>query len=357
MRLNMRALALVFAFAFAFAFAIAISTSSAFAKSPTTRDWKEFPAVVEAEQPRDLYALGDVHGDEQRLVELLAATHIIATPPAAPTAVKWSAGKAVLVCTGDMIDKYNQSIEVIDLMRALQSSAVEQGGRVIITMGNHEAEFLASGGRDKKGAEFIDELVRDKIDPVQTAAGADDRGLGEWLRDLPIAAKVGGWFFCHAGNTGGLTIEQLESDAERGIDANGFGSAFLSDPNSILEARMHPRPWWDWDGSLPELKNVGHKSATASTGESRLRAGLEALHVQHLVFGHQPGRIRFDDGTERAADQMIQKFNGLVFLIDTGMSRGVDSGRAALLHIHEGNKHTVASAEYADGAVDELFKN
>ena len=58
------------------------------------------------------------------------------------------------------------------------------------------------------------------------------------------------------------------------------------------------------------------------------------LGVHHLVFGHQPGKIKFADGTDRPAGAMYQKFDGLIFLIDTGMSRGVNSGRGAASKNH-----------------------
>ena len=92
---------------------------------------------------------------------------------------------------------------VLRLMRALQTSAQNAGGQVIVTLGNHEAEFLAGGGKNTKGADFENELIALAIDPESVASGTDAEGLGRWLRTRPIGAKVGDWFFCHAGNTGG----------------------------------------------------------------------------------------------------------------------------------------------------------
>ena len=71
------------------------------------RDWKQHPAIVEIKPVADLYALGDVHGDYDRLVDLLTVAKLISGTPATPEAVKWSGGHAVLVCTGDFIDKYH----------------------------------------------------------------------------------------------------------------------------------------------------------------------------------------------------------------------------------------------------------
>src|SRR6188474_1786228 len=106
------------------------------------RNWGRCPAVVSLQTTEVVHALGDTHGDYDRLVKLLVAGELIAGAPASPEQVTWKGGRSILVVTGDMIDKWNQSLDVIALMRALVSSAATQGGRVVISVGNHEAEFL-----------------------------------------------------------------------------------------------------------------------------------------------------------------------------------------------------------------------
>ncbi len=44
---------------------------------------------------------------------------------------------------GDLIDKGPHPVDVLRLLAALRASAHRAGGQVVITMGNHEAEFLA----------------------------------------------------------------------------------------------------------------------------------------------------------------------------------------------------------------------
>jgi hypothetical protein len=52
---------------------------------------------------------------------------------------------------------------------------------------------------------------------------------------------------------------------------------------------------------------------------------------------------------------MYRKYGGLVFMIDTGMSRGVQAGRGALLKIDPLSPHPSATAVYADGAKTVLW--
>jgi hypothetical protein len=289
--------------------------------------------------------------------------------------VKWNGGKADFVLTGDTIDKYTESLKVIAVLRSLQPQVEAAGGHMVVCLGNHEAEFLASGGDDKKGAEFEKELKTAGISPEDVAAGKDAGGIGAWLRNMPAGAKVGDWFMCHAGNTAGKTVADLEPQLESALTQQGWSTPLLIDPNSMLEARMHPRPWFDGTGD-PSLKPAKEPKAPKEKGSKKaekaekaekaaksstdgpvpalLEATLTGLGVKHLVIGHQPGKATFPDGATRAEGQMFEHYHGAFFMIDTGMSRGVSSGRGAVLRVDVA--HDAAEAIYADGKTMVLWK-
>ena len=103
------------------------------AASPAGRDWEKNPTIVEMDTTEDVFAIGDVHGDYERLVTVLLASGLILERPEKPQWVKWDRGKAILVCTGDLIDKGSRSLDVLLLFRALQADATKSGGRVIVT--------------------------------------------------------------------------------------------------------------------------------------------------------------------------------------------------------------------------------
>jgi len=294
----------------------------------TKRDWDKHPAILQAETTQDVFALGDVHGDYERLVSLLVSAKIIAQDPGAPEKAQWQAGKAMLVCTGDFIDKGNQSLQVIALLRTLQTSAQSQGGRVIVTMGNHEAEFLADPG-NKKAQKFLQEMEAKKIDAKAVAAGQDAEGIGRFLRSLPLAARVNDWFFAHAGFTRGRTLKQLDAELRDEVDSRGYDALQLPALNALLEARLHETPWFEKADDTPAMS------------KTRLQGFVEALGAKHLVIGHQPGKAVFAGPTKRAKGEMFQLHDGLLFLIDVGMSHGIDKmgqgySEGALLHIRPG---------------------
>ena len=285
--------------------------------SGCARDWAQYPAVAELDGVSELWVTSDVHGDYATITQLFAGAGVISGVPAAPAQVTWNAGHAVLVIVGDLIDKGPDAPDVVRLLIAMQSAAVAAGGNVVVTMGNHEAEFLADPTNSKADStDGLDpELTSIGYTPADTAAGDND--IGKFIRDMPIAARVDDWFFVHAGKTDGKSIAELTSDLQAGIDSGGFGGAVLSDPNSLLEYKLSSGNWWDATGDATTL----------------LTQWTTALGVKHLVMGHQPGAVTFADNSKRAQDAMFQKYSAMLFLVDTGMSSGVDNTGGALLHV------------------------
>jgi len=180
------------------------------------------------------------------------------------------------------------------------------------------------------------------IDPKDVANGTDSEGIGKFLLCLPFASRVNGWFFAHAGSTKGRTLEQLGRDLQKGVDEDGYGAKVLLGNKGLLEARMKP-PWWEKTGDEP-IESI-----------ARLLGYADALGASHIVFGHQPGSYTFNDGSKRKKGTMFDNFNGLVFLIDMGMSRGVDYSKGALLRIEGEGSGETATAVFADGSQEQLW--
>lgn len=317
MRLNavLKAICLTLAFT--------VCSSAANSAATASRDWKRNPAIVQLDTPEDIFAVGDPHGDPERLAGVLAAAKLIDGAPSMPDKVKWTGGRSVLVVTGDLIDKWSNSIDVITLLRTLQRDASTQGGQVIITMGNHEAEFLADP-LGKKTKDFRHELQAAGMDPVEVANCSGD--IGQFLCGLPIAARVNDWFFSHAGNTDKQSIQELSAAIEAGFAKNAFSTKELVGDNSILEARLNKKG----PGGLPWFED-----GKASTDPKKLLAQYAAkLGVRHIVQGHQYGEVKFPDGKNRKEEHLFQRY-GILFLIDSGMSKGIEDSDSTggALHI------------------------
>ena len=285
------------------------------------RDWDRFPAVVDKSTNEEIVGLGDVHGAYDRLLHLLKVGGIARADPKAKGGYAWAGGKRTLVSVGDLIDKGPQSLEVLDLMMSLQSGARAAGGDVIVTLGNHEAEFLARPGKKKKAEEFDRELSERHIDLHDVAEGRN--AYGRFFLGLPVAARVNGWFFSHAGSTSGMSLTQIGDRFRAVVDSGRWKNPFLIGDDSLLEARK----WWKGDTDDKDLA---------------------ALPAAHIVFGHDPGAFR-DKGT-------IQTKNGRLFLIDVGMTPEFDYSKGALMLIDRKDGLDVATSLDASGARREVWR-
>jgi hypothetical protein len=54
---------------------------------------------------------------------------------------------------------------------------------------------------------------------------------------------------------------------------------------------------------------------------------VATLGVKHLVQGHQYNAVKFPDGKNRKEERFFQYY-GLLFLIDTGMSEGIEDSES-----------------------------
>src|SRR5262249_10912262 len=146
-----------------------------------------------------------------------------------------------------------------------------------------------------------------------------------WLRERPFAARVGAWFFAHAGNTKGRSLPDLERALEAALDGDGYADDEITGGDSLLEAR----DWYTGDDG------IGARYAAA-------------LGAKHIVFGHDPHALG-PEGSIALAQ------GGALFRIDCGMSPDVDYSEGALLRITRAGGQETAEALSADGSTSTLW--
>ena len=168
------------------------------------------PAVLPPQ--RRIYAIGDIHGCDDRLADMHAA--IAADLAARPVA------NALLIHLGDYIDRGPLSAEVI--ARLSRPLAGAPALPMINLMGNHEAmllDVLASGSRaaaghwlQNGGGETLASWGlswRDK--PADWEAGIPPAHLG-FLRGLQRICRMGGYAFVHAGLRPGVALTDQDPE-------------------------------------------------------------------------------------------------------------------------------------------------
>src|SRR6185369_5759096 len=176
-------------------------------------------------------AIGDVHGDYQRLVELLRTAALVNAKGA------WTGGATHLVLDGDFVDRGDHSAQVLDLLMELEPQARKAGGWLHALIGNHEGmdlygdlryvtkeDFAGYQGpkskelRDRQMREAWDDLKQQGASPVDETAWRKkfedehplgwfehrqafqpDGKYGKWLRRQNAIMKINDAVFVHGG--------------------------------------------------------------------------------------------------------------------------------------------------------------
>jgi len=165
-----------------------------------------------------LYAIGDVHGRDDLLTELLAAIEADSN--------RRGPAKLVFVFLGDLIDRGASSREVVERLRSYRPA----GARLVFLAGNHEEvllrildgearlvpDWLRFGGAECLRSYGADPESLRKMAPGQAVAAigfAIPASHVEFLRGFHDTFRAGDYLFVHAGIRPGIPLaEQTPSD-------------------------------------------------------------------------------------------------------------------------------------------------
>jgi hypothetical protein len=185
-------------------------------------------------------AIGDVHGALAEYESILKATGLI------DAAGHWAGGETYLVSTGDLVDRGPDSAGVIALLRRLEAEAPKAGGRVLVTLGNHELMNLTGDLRYVVAPDYAVEAAQESEaernaafaalrahgryagQPDEAARAAFDKAfphgwfarqqefsaagdVGQWLLARPLMVRVNGVLFTHGGLPPGLATTTLDA--------------------------------------------------------------------------------------------------------------------------------------------------
>ena len=267
-------------------FAVAVAPGPSPAAAQPRGQAAAFPCDVQTTER--IVAVGDVHGAFDQFVAILRTTGLI------DMRNRWIGKKAVLVQTGDVLDRGPDSKKALDLLRKLEGEAQRAGGRVVALLGNHELmrlvsdwRYVSQGETDAfKNADSVD--LRDRAfvvfsteaekaakavgKPFDAAAyreqfmkemplgslemrfAFDAKGeYGAWVRQRAAVARINGILFLHGG----------VSDTAASLGCEGINAAVRKD---LLVAANTARAGAD------ALLGERNRSALVSGARQRIRS-------------------------------------------------------------------------------------
>jgi hypothetical protein len=314
--------------------------------------WTAAPAAASnespacrVEAPSRIVAVGDVHGAFDRFTAVLRAAQVI------DRRGRWTGGDAVLVQTGDVLDRGADSRRALDLLRRLEREAPRAGGRVLALLGNHEVMVMLGDYRYVSAGEYAAfrspdaEALRERYyraaledararaktaaQPfVEMAVAMGPRGeYGAWLRDRPAMARINGIAFVHGGIS--PAVADLGCDAINATireEVAAIPDTRAADPAALLATREDGPLWYR-----------GLAAEEAGAPED-IRSLLDRLDARAIVIGH----------TVAPGGRIAARAGGRVLQIDTGMlgTPFFPGGRASALEIRGGALRAI----YEDGS-------
>ena len=306
-------------------------------------------APCDIRTPERIVAVGDVHGAYERFVGILRAAGLV------DARARWMGGRAVLVQTGDVLDRGADSRRAVDLLRRLEREAAGAGGRVYPLLGNHEVMRMISDWRYVSPEEIAafrtggSEELRERVFGMRAADAAkrareDKRAYdeaafrerfmsnvplgviemqqafgpsgdyGRWLRERHALVRINGIAFVH----GGIDAATAALGCD-GINAAVTRDVTLAQPTPEQVAQMlstsETGPLW-YRGLATEPEAAFAPQAAAV---------LRTLGARAIVIGH----------TVTNGLRIRARFGGRVVQIDTGMLGGTwyPGGVASALEI------------------------
>ena len=278
-------------------------------------------------------AVGDVHGAYNPFRAILRETKIIDTRD------RWIGGRAILIQTGDVLDRGADSRRVMDLLRRLERDAHRAGGRVYALLGNHELMRLVGDLRylspgeikafEKADSPDLREFVYQRSLEAETArAKAEKRAFdpaefrGRFLKEVPLGFLEMRIAFEAKGEYGAVAARAAhDGEGERHrIHARrrqrlGCGARVRRDQCGGLTRAggpAHPAgtgggaPRRQRDGA-PVVPRVGHRAGEREFAPT-FATILERVQARAFVIGHTP-----------TPGKMVTRFGGRVIQIDSGM--------------------------------------
>lgn len=257
-----------------------------------------------------LLALGDVHGDMHNTLLVLSAAGLVN-----PETWSWTGGDATLVQTGDILDRGDKGIQLLEFFKRLSQEARAAGGMVLQLLGNHEmmnicgffqyanpSETAVLGGLENRRRFF------------QFGTGH----YGKMLASFLAAVKVDDIVFSHAGITPpfaklGLRELTRRLRAELTNDCEKYKESLynpLTAPGAPLVVSGPDGPLWTRAfarGTLEEICPVVDES-------------LQQLKATRMVMGHNV----------QSSHHIETYCRGKLVAIDTGLSSFVSNSPTML---------------------------
>jgi len=246
-------------------------------------------------------AVGDIHGDYQKLEDVLRHAKLIDSNN------NWIATNTALVQTGDLMDRGSDIQKILDLLFSLKEQAKKKNSEVILLLGNHEVMNFRGNYQFVSLSDFNSFGSLSKREQAFSTSGK----YGKIMRkEMKLTTAINDSIFVHGGLLPKFAVESIDDMNSKVqkilMNAPSFEEIYdLHQKNKTVE--IYQTPYFSEEGPLftRDLISKDEDELCASIEQT-----LKFTNTKRMIVGHNPqdyGEIR-------------TRCNGKVIFIDLGMS-------------------------------------
>lgn len=335
------------------------------------------PIVVNGNPPtfvsapgRRIVAVGDLHGDLDKARCALEMAGVLNSDGQD----LWTGGDTVLIQLGDILDRGEDEIAILSLLRSLDIQAKTKGGAVFQVNGNHETmnvegdfRYVESGAFHEciDFVEYLEECRNDWEEAFVGWIGMSERckqdrkmSQNKWvplnlvkrqkgviarsmllrpggplaceLAQHAVVLRVNDWVFCHGGllpHHVAYGIERMNREVSYWM--RGLSKSDKSPQIPFIATRGYDSVVWNrlYSTDISNLEDYQIRQINTTLEDT-----LQAVGAKAMVVGHTPQTVGVNC-----------KYNCSIWRIDVGMSSGVFNSTPEVLEITDNTARVVRS--------------
>jgi hypothetical protein len=253
---------------------------------------------VQFEKVDSIFVVGDVHGEYERLIQLLTNAGLLHAD------LTWRARRAQIVFMGDIFDRGQDVIKTLWFLYRIEREVRARGGRMHILLGNHEIMTFLNDLRYTAEKETL--IARYHNTDYTTMFDVKHSILGRWLASKPGMIKINNILFAHGGVGSTFSVHSLRSfnDSLYAYLHEDEFPRLLEDSVSTVRgnATLYARRLYFFFGENSPFWHRGY--ILSDTLKDDLKKTLDKFDARYHVVAHTPG------------PNIRTFYNGKIFAVD-----------------------------------------
>lgn len=240
-----------------------------------------------------IIAISDIHGQYKLFVKILREYNVIDEDN------NWSLGTGHLVIVGDIFDRGPQVNEALWMVFKLAHQAIDAGGRLHYTIGNHEELII------NKDFRYVNEkylATARKMGMNYDQLYDKNSIIGKWLRTNPVILQINDVLFVHAGISPEFVQKGFTAEQVNKIFSNelfGKTKEEIKQDSVLSFLRGSKGPIW-YRGYFRD----------GEMSHEKLDVILNHFNKKHIVVGHT------------SQQSIVSLFGNRIFGIDSSIKNG-----------------------------------